>query len=67
MLHGDQDDIVPFEQGERMRDAMREVGVEAQLLRIPGGGHGATFGDVENPPDFLGAMVKWFDRHLRNR
>lgn len=65
LLHGDKDDVVPFEQGELMRDALIDAGVENQLLRIPGGGHGATFYGAENPPDYFEAMVKWFDQHLK--
>jgi len=58
-----------------MKTALNKAGVEVELLKIPGGGHGARFSShVENgerirreptdPPDYIGAMIKWFDQHL---
>ena len=64
-MHGDQDQTVPFEQSELMEKTLRLAGVETKLLRIPGGGHGGTFGKAKNAPDYLGEMVRWFDQHLR--
>ena len=64
MLHGDADDIVPFAQAERMQQAFEEAGVPVSLLRVPGGGHDDTFGGVASPPDYIGAMIEWFDRYL---
>ena len=65
LLHGDKDNVVPFEQGELMRDALSDVGVKTHLFVIPGGGHGATFRGAQNPPDYITAMINWFDHHLR--
>lgn len=64
LLHGDADKTVPFEQSELMRAALERAGVEVKLVRISGGGHGANFEGATNPPDFLGEMVGWLDRHL---
>jgi acetyl esterase/lipase len=64
LLHGDADRTVPFEQAELMEAALRKAGVEVQLIRVPGGGHGVNFEGATNPPDFLGEMVRWLDRHL---
>ena len=47
-----------------MKSALGKAGVPAELLRIPGAGHGPTFPGAENPPDYIGAMVEWFDRFL---
>lgn len=55
MVHGDADLTVPFDQSERMQEAVEAVGVPVELVRIPGGDHGA--GD-------LSAMVRWLARHL---
>jgi hypothetical protein len=55
MVHGDADLTVPFDQSERMQEAVEAVGVSTELIRIPGGDHGA--GD-------LSAMVRWLARHL---
>lgn len=65
LMHGDADETVPFEQSELMDAALRKAGVEVTLLRIRGGGHGVNFEGATNPPDYLGEMVRWLDRHLR--
>ena len=75
LLHGDADPTVPFEQSESMKAALSAAGVEVELLRVPGGGHGPRFsalvengGSIQreptNPPDYVGAMINWFDRFL---
>jgi len=39
-IQGDADPIVPYSQNVRLRDALLKAGVTAELLTIPGGGHG---------------------------
>jgi acetyl esterase/lipase len=39
-IHGDADPIVPYEQEVREIDALKKAGVVAELVTIPGGGHG---------------------------
>lgn len=65
LIHGDKDLRVPFEQSIEFEKALRGAGIPANLLRIPGGGHGATFPGAVNPPNYLKAMVEWVDRHLK--
>ena len=48
LLHGDQDSDVPFEQSMRMAAQLKRLGVEHELVRIPGGGHGFDM-DVSKP------------------
>ena len=55
LIHGDADPVVPFEQAELMLAALEEHGVEARLIRIPGGGHGAN--------DFP-ETVRWLNRNF---
>lgn len=43
---------------------MDEYAIPAKLITIPGAGHGPTFPGAKNPPDFIGAMVAWFDKYL---
>ena len=64
LIHGDADEVVTYENSEVMRDALDRASVPADLLRIPGGGHGPTFPGATTPPDFVRAMVEWFDRYL---
>ena len=56
-----------FTQSVDFEAKLKEAGVPVKLLRIPGGGHGATFPGAVNPPDYLGEMVHWFDRHLAGK
>jgi acetyl esterase/lipase len=65
LIHGDADGTVPFDQSQRFLEALRVAGVTSRLLPIPGGGHGPTFRGSENPPDYIGAMIDWFDTHLK--
>ncbi len=40
-VQGDKDQLVPYEQGVRLHDALTKAGVPNQLLTIPGGKHGS--------------------------
>ncbi len=65
LIHGDADEIVPFEQSELMQAALQSVGVPAQLISIEGARHGPDFPGTTGTTDYLGALVRWFDLHLR--
>ena len=62
LLHGDQDEAVPFERSERLAEALRKAGVEVKLIRIPDAGHGP--GAVDKP-EYASEIVGWFDAHLK--
>jgi dipeptidyl aminopeptidase/acylaminoacyl peptidase len=49
-----------------MEAAMRKVGIDVRLIRLPGGGHSFGGDAAKHPdwPDFLGETVRWLDRHL---
>ena len=64
LIHGDADETVSFENSEVMKTALEQAGVPTDLLRIPGAGHGPTFPGATNPPDYIGAMIDWFNHHL---
>lgn len=66
LIHGNADDIVPYRQSKMMQAALEAVGVPAELLCIEGAGHGPDFPGAAEPPDYLGAMVRWFDAHLHS-
>jgi acetyl esterase/lipase len=71
LLHGDADDLIPHSQSVAMESALRAVGVEARLVTVPGGRHGADFGVAGPPPanwpNYYRETVTWFDRHLLGR
>ena len=76
MTHGDADDVVPIERSEKLLEALQAAGVESELIRVPGGGHGPRFEytDIVNgervrripddAPDYISAMLDWFSKHL---
>jgi acetyl esterase/lipase len=67
LLHGDADTSVPIASSERMELMLKAAGVEAKLLRIPGGTHEGDFGNPPDAPDYLGEMVRWFNHYLLRR
>lgn len=46
-IHGDADDVVPYTQAVRLRDALDKAGVPNELFTVKGGGHG-QFTDEDN-------------------
>jgi acetyl esterase/lipase len=59
IIHGDKDDIVPFQQAEVFVAKMKEQGVSVELVVRKGQGHGwATI-----VSDFT-LLADWFDKHL---
>ncbi|HEX3656130.1 MAG TPA: alpha/beta hydrolase fold domain-containing protein [Pirellulales bacterium] len=59
MIHGTNDQVVPFSQSEELLAALRKAGVEAVLIPVEGGGHG-NFGT----PETSERMRLFFDKHL---
>ena len=67
LVHGDADPIVPFDQSERLYEALNNAGVPVELIRMPEAGHGASIGTGTNPPEvYFRPTVEWFDRYLRD-
>ena len=64
LIHGTADDRVPFARSEEFLARLQADGIEAELVTVPGGGHGPSFPGAEDPPDYLGAMVDFFTKQL---
>jgi dipeptidyl aminopeptidase/acylaminoacyl peptidase len=62
LFHGEDDFDVPITQAEEMFVALRKLGVDAELVRYPGMGHG--FSSFANVRDAFGRVVGWFDEHV---
>jgi acetyl esterase/lipase len=62
LIHGDQDDVVPFAQSEAMLAALRAAGVPAKLIALPGAGH--SYDAAPELPDFSAETIRWFAEHL---
>ena len=64
IMHGERDSIVPYEQGEIMRDAMKEAGKDVTFIRMNDTGHWfpAEKDDVRNT--FYDGLFAFLDEHL---
>jgi acetyl esterase/lipase len=62
MIHGDADNLVPYEHSIKLRDALQKAGVPNELVTIPKGGHGIW------PPDewqrSFAAIEKFLAAHV---
>jgi dipeptidyl aminopeptidase/acylaminoacyl peptidase len=47
VLHGDADATVPYEQSIALVKALKNAGDDAELITVPGGGHGFTPAEME--------------------
>jgi len=61
IIHGDQDPIVPVEQGRAMHAALKKVGADSTLLVVEGGNHHPFTAESSR------AMEEFFDRHLLSK
>lgn len=59
LIHGTKDFGVPYEQSERMVEAMRRAGAKCELVRVEGGGHG--FGAWDKNPSMAGYKQRMLD------
>ena len=61
MIHGDDDEVVRWEQSQWFLEAAQDQGVTAKLITKPGKGHGwATILFDMND------LARWFDQHLNH-
>ena len=71
LLHGDADANVSPRHALALQAALQKAHVESELITIPRGTHGPTFGlpaGAARPadwPDYHGEMVRWFDQDLK--
>ena len=59
IIHGDADKLVPIQQARWIMPKFKAVGVEAELLVMPGKDHGWKAEPVE-----IKKVGNWFDKHL---
>jgi acetyl esterase/lipase len=67
LIHGDGDKTVPYSQSEAMEAALKKVGVEVKLVRVPGGDHGSNFPGNTQAMDWPGMTLEWFETHLKRK
>ena len=61
LIHGDADQTVPYSQSQLLEAGLTKQGVTAELITIPGGGHGAWLSG-----EYFDDIADWFDTHLRD-
>lgn len=62
LSHGDADLLVNVAEDEQYFTALRDVGVEAIMLRYPREGHGMR--ETQHIADFLDRSIAWYARHF---
>ena len=64
IFHGGRDKTVPIDQSRRFDKALREAGIESQLVVYPDEGHG--FQQAANNKDFAARALAFLQRHLKS-
>jgi acetyl esterase/lipase len=59
IMHGDKDNIVPYQQSELLHEALQKAGVGTTLKIIAGAGHGFGGAEIDRQ------VAEFFDKHLR--
>jgi len=59
ILHGDKDNLVPFQQSELLKEALTKAGVTVTLRIIEGAGHGFGGRDIDNQ------VAAFLEKHLK--
>ena len=66
LIHGTKDFNVPFDQSERMLEAMTKVGAHCELIRVEGGGHGFGAWDKDSSMSaYRQRMFDWMEKATR--
>lgn len=63
ILHGEKDGDVPVEQGHELFRALKEHGIETELVIYPREPHGV--GETPHAQDVIARTCDWFERHLK--
>jgi alpha-L-fucosidase 2 len=64
LIHGTDDNVVPFAQSERFCDKLRASSVACELVPVKGGGHGIRAWESMRMTDYKSPMVRWLERTL---
>ncbi|NND96008.1 MAG: alpha/beta hydrolase [Pirellulaceae bacterium] len=66
IMHGEVDDMVPYDQSVRLQKALRAVGVQSELVMIKGGNHGFRGAD-ESREQLSSRSADFFDAILKDK
>jgi acetyl esterase/lipase len=59
-LHGDADQLVPYQQSVNLIKAIKSAGGDAELITVPGGRHGFTPQEMD---ELWPQILKWLKKH----
>jgi dipeptidyl aminopeptidase/acylaminoacyl peptidase len=62
LVHGENDNDVPIAEAEQFYIALRDVGVEAIMVRYPREGHGVR--ETAHSVDLIERSIDWYERHF---
>ncbi len=65
MVHGENDNDVPIAEAEQFYIALRDVGVDAIMVRYPREGHGLR--EPKHVVDLIDRSVAWYEKHFALR
>lgn len=65
MVHGENDNDVPIAEAEQFYIALRDVGVEAILVRYPREGHGLR--EPKHIVDLMDRSYAWYEKHFAKK
>ena len=58
-MHGNKDNLVPYQQSELLRDALKKSGVPVMLKIVEGAGHGFGGREIDEQ------VAEFFAQHLK--
>jgi len=64
LIHGTDDNVVPFAQSERFCEKLKAAGAGCELYAVKGGGHGAGAWESLKLTDYKAPMMRWLLRTL---
>ena len=62
LLHGENDNDVPIAEAEQFYIALKDVGVEAVMVRYPREGHGLR--EPKHVVDSIDRSIAWYEKHF---
>jgi len=68
LIQGDKDEYIPFTEDTNLQTALRNVGVNCEIIRIPNGTHGTgAWHTIPGVPDWERQMTEWLNATLRHK
>ena len=64
LVHGTQDNFVPYDQSKLFYEKAKKLGVETNLVTIEGGGHILEMSYLPRMHEFKGSIIEFMNKHL---